>query len=1089
MKLLNMLLATALLSTSINSLATQLLREPDISGDKLVFAYANDIWTASINGGKAKRLTSFQGREYLPKFSPDGELIAFTGQYAGNNDVFIVNAGGGEVRRLTYHPGNDELVGFTPDGESVLFRSTRSNAPRGWDRLYTVSIDGGNPKRLPMNRAYDGAFSPNAEALVFRRPGYWDKGWRNYRGGQNQALRIIDLDSLEERDLPFNNDFDIDPAWEGDLIYFLSNRSQVSNVFAYNVKSNAVTQITQSKDFDVMSFAVDAENLVYEYLGDLYLKRDTNAPVKLNITIDDNFYWLREQYVDASKTIASFDISPSAKRAVFEARGDIFTVPVEHGSPRNLTDTSGVREVSPAWSPNGDTIAYFSDASGEYRLVFADQFGVVKQEIELAESGFYQALSWSPDASRVIFTDQLQRLWIVNVDNASSRIIDQNTTTHVEPELMASWSPDSKWVAYTTQNQTMFRELHLYSVEKRESYQISDGLAEIQYPVWDADGNKLYFVASTNYGPKAAWLDMSTLAFDPSYHLYYALLSDKAESPLPLRSDEEAANDEASIEIESNDEASDKKDESKDAVTVTVTLAGLSNRILPLMAEEGHFSHVKTGKAGTVFYLSRYNDGAGKTQSDLYRFTLEDRASKKIASSVQNYRISADGESILAQTDSGWRVFAAAGESSADDKMLSMNLQKRVNFAQEWQQIFREAWRYQRDYLYVDNFHGADWDKVYKAYQPLVASVSHPADLTYLLDAMGAEVSIGHSYTSFGELPDIDDNQIGLLGVDFDIDTEGRDKGVKFAKIYSGESFFPSENASAPLAHIAHLIPEGSYLLEVNGKAVDANSNIYQYFEGTLGKHTRIKIGASANDDDAKIHLVKPIASDVALRRNDWVEANRKYVDEKSEGKLAYVWVPDTAMGGYTSFNRYFFAQSDKQGVIIDERFNHGGFIANYIIDVLRRELNGFFNNPFNQAQPMTSPGSGIWGNQVMLINEVSGSGGDMLPYMFRFYELGPLIGKRTWGGLVGIWGVPPLIDGGYITAPRSGFYDLNGEWKVENEGVAPDIVVEQLTKLTAKGIDPQLDRAIEEAMKGIDDNKELIKPQPAPPIRVPMVN
>ncbi|MFC4700916.1 S41 family peptidase [Glaciecola siphonariae] len=1063
---------------SLPSQASQLLRQPSVSEGKLAFSYANDIWVSSVDGGEAKRLTSFQGSESMPVLSPNGSHVAFTGEYAGNTDVYLVSSNGGEVKRLTYHPGSDVAVAWTPDGESILFRSTRSNAPRGWDRLYVVSIEGGTPSRLPMNRAFSGSFSADAQSLVFRRAGFWDRGWRNYRGGQNQALRMIDLNTLEESDLPFDNDFDLDPVWEGDFIYFLSNRSQIANVFRYNTQSKNIEQVTQSTEFDVMSFAVDGDTLIYEYMGDFY-KQSVNGgqAQKINISIDSNFYWLREQYVDASKTLGAFDISPNAKRAVFEARGDIFTVPVEHGSPRNISDSSDSRQVSPSWSNDGTRIAWFSDASGEYRLVIADQRGQQLKEISLKESGFYQALQWSPDDSRVIFTDNKQQLWIVNIDNGSSRLIDQNTNVHVMPEIMAGWSPDSKWVAYTTQNANMFRELSIYSVDGRSTTKVSDGMAEIRYPVWDAAGDKLYFIASTDYGPHAAWLDMSTISFNPTYHLYYMLLNDDATSPIALQSDEESAN-------EGVDEQGQEEEKSDDAVKVSIKFDGLAKRVMPLMAHSGHFSHVKAGKAGDVFYVTHYQDANGEQQSDLMKYSSEQRQSSKLASKVQQYDLSFNKESVLVNTQQGWHVFASDAGSSADDKHLNMDLKKRVNYAQEWQQVFREAWRFQRDYLYVDNFHGADWDAVYEAYQPLVASVSHPADLTYLLDTMGAEVSVGHSYTSEGEQPEIDANQIGLLGVDFVQD----DEGVKLVKIYTGESYFPAQNMAAPLAKVAHKIAPNSYLLAVNGQSVNPNKNVYEYFEGTLGKVTQISIGKSADDDNPQHFDVKPIANDIALRRNDWVETNRAYVDKASNGKLAYVWIPNTAEDGYTSFNRYFFAQSDKPGVILDERFNHGGFIADYIISVLRRELNGFFNNPFKPTQPMTSPGAGVWGTQVMLINEVSGSGGDMLPYMFRFYDMGKLIGKRTWGGLVGIWGVPPLVDGGYITAPRSGFYDIDGQWKVENEGVAPDIEVEQLTIHTSQGKDPQLDRAIQEALKELEGYQDPIKAQPKAPVRVPQL-
>lgn len=1082
MKTLFSITILSLVLVANSSLATDLLREPSLKDNTLVFAYANDIWKTDLNGGDAVRLTSFQGRETAPKISPDGNWVAFTGQYEGNSDVYVVSINGGDARRLTYHPTADTAVGWAPQGLSILFSSNRGNAPRSWARLFTVSLDGGNPQMLPMSRANNGSFSDDGNELVFRRAGFWDRGWRNYRGGQNQALRVINLDSNDEYDLPFDNDFEIAPVWQGSDIYYLSNRSKVTNVFKYSTNTKEVSQITQSSDFDVMGFAIDGGNLVYEYHGGLYLKRGEGAPEKLNINIRGDFYWARDSFVDASKTITGFHLSPTAKRAVFSARGDIFTVPAEHGSVRNLTDSSASRQESPAWSVDGKSIAWFSDDSGEYHLVIADQYGENTRQIDLAGTGFYGELKWSPDGKRLIFSDNLQQLWVANVENGSTRIIDQNTITHPEWSMMASWAPDSQWVAYVNQSANMVRQLYFYSVEQRETFLITDGIAEIRSPVWDENGERLYFLASTNYGPKAAWLDMSTISYDPTYQAYYMLLDDAHDSPLLHRSDEEPSDEESE---EADDAESASKDESKEpdtTIKVSINFSGLSERILPLSQDSGHFNHLKTGKSGAIYYLTRYNDHTGASKTDLKRFDMQEREAKVIVKDIQDYTLAADGNSLLARLKQGWKVINAVSGSGKEDKSLKMNLKKRVNYQQEWQQIFREAWRYQRDYLYVDNFHGADWDAVYNAYKPLVNSVRHPADLTYLLDNIGAEVSIGHSYTGAGEQPKAGDTAVGLLGVDFAIN----ESGVRIAKVYTGDNYFPRQNDAAPLAKLAHKISTDDYLLAVNGESIDPARNVYEYFNGTLGNLTQIRVGKPDDKGNAKIFNVMPIRDDTNLRRNDWVETNRKYVNEKSNGKLAYVWIPNTAEDGYHTFNRYFYSQSDKQGVVLDERFNHGGFIADYVIDVLRRELNGFFNNPFDQSAPMTSPGSGIWGTQVMLINEVSGSGGDMLPYMFRYYDLGKLIGKRTWGGLVGIWGVPPLIDGGGITAPRSGFYDINGEWKVENEGVAPDIDVEQWTKETAKGNDPQLDRAIAEAMKDLAGYQSPIKPQPVPPVRVP---
>ena len=1081
MTLKGLLLTLMLATLPAVSNATQLLRQPALHGDTLVFTYANDIWKTSINGGTAQRLTSFQGSESQPVISPDGNYIAFTGEYEGNRDVFVVSVNGGEPQRLTYHPGADAAVGWTPDSQQVLFSSARFSAPRNWQQLFTVSIKGGNPSQLPMQRAFDGAFDNSGENLVFRRAGFWDRGWRNYRGGQNQALRVINIDSLKEYDLPFDNDFDVDPEWSsnGD-IYFLSNRSRVTNVFKYSPQSKAVSQVTRQDKYDVMGFAVDGNRVVYEHLGDLYLKNGNAAASKINIEVAADFYWARTGYVDAHKQVTGFDVSPTGQRALFTARGDVYSVPVEYGSPRPLTDTSGAREHGAAWSPDGQYIAWFSDRSGEYELIIADQYGKEQTVITLAGRGFYDELRWSPDSKRLLFTDSSQQLWVANRENQTTRVIDTNKRVHPEWQMMASWSPDSRYIAYTKQGVNFFRELHLYSVMERKTFQLTDGMVEVTWPTFSDDSEVLYFLGSVDYGPKAPWLDMSSISFTPSYQLYYALLNAEDMPLFPERSDEEPAPESEEDEA-GDDEAGNDKPTGESQTKVQV--AAFAGRIMPVSAKSGQFSHLTGGKEGNLYFLSQYADDTGDKQTSLMTFNASEREMKKLADKISDFKITADGKSLLVKSGSSYRLISAAQGSGKDDKAIKLALSKRVDYAEEWQQIFREAWRYQRDYLYVDNFHGADWDEIYEVYQPLVASVSHPLDLTYLLDTLGGEVSIGHSYTGAGDKPETGKSHVGLLGVDYELDN----RGIKLTRVYTGESFVAGANLMAPLGAYAHLIDKGSYLLALNGKPLASKENVYAQFEGTLGQTVTLTIGEPGNKDSQQDFLVKTIGNENELRKQHWVEQNRRYVEEKSNGKLAYVWVPDTAEGGYHSFNRYYYPQANKPGVIIDERFNHGGFIADYIINVLRRELNGFFNNPYAPAEPLTSPAAGTWGSKVMLINEVSGSGGDMLPYMFNYYGLGKLVGKRTWGGLVGIWGVPAFIDGGNMTAPRSGFYDVNGEWQVENYGVAPDINVEQWTSKTAKGEDPQLDKAIEVGLAGLKGYQSPIKPMPKAPVRVPV--
>lgn len=1071
------LLALVLLLTGSPALAepAKLLREPDIAGDTLVFSYARDIWRVALEGGTATRLSSFQGQERNPHISPDGEWVAFTGEYDGNADIYVVSINGGEPRRLTFHPAADTAVGWRPDGSAVLFTSSRDNAPRNWGQLFTVSVNGGMPERLPMNRAQDGSFSDDGRQMVFRRSGLWDRGFRNYRGGQNQALRVINLEDLSERDLPWDNSLDLSPVWQGDWVYYLSNQSQVTNVFRVNVTGGEPEALTTHTEHDVMGFALDGDHIVYEHHGALVHQSIGGGATEIDIHIAADFPWNRPHWEDVSKSIESAGVSPSGKRALFVSRGDVFTVPAEHGDPRNLTDTSGVRETGATWSNSGRNIAWFSDASGEYRLVIADQFGAVQDEIELAETGFYQELAFSPDDRHLLFSDQAQRLWVADIEAGDARTFATQPVVNPDWSMMPAWSPDSRYIAYVKQDSTYFRSLYVYGVAEGETHRLTNGMADVRYPAWDADGGMLYVTASTDFGPAAPWLDLSTLAFTPSQDIYTILLNAEVTPPLSPRSDEEPLDPDADTD---EDEEEDGDSESDDGVEVRLDLDGIVMRMLPL-GVSGQIASLETGKAGELFYLKTV-DG----ETALHRYASEDREAKKLADGVDRYAVSADGEQVLVQTGGAWKLFASGAPMGDDAKTLNVKLSKWVDNASEWQQMFREAWRFQRDYFYVTNLNGADWDQVFADYQPLVQHVRHAADMTYLLDNVGAETSVGHSFTYDGDLPDTPDSKVGLLGADI----RATDAGFVFERLFLGERWYPDQQDDAPLANHSDEVLPGDMLKAINGRELKTGQNLFEALRGTRGRQTTLTIARRARDADIEVTVV-PIDDESILRRNAWVEDNRRKVDAASDGKLAYVWVPDTGEGGYRNFNRYYYAQAQKQGIIVDERFNHGGFIANYIIDILRREPNGYFNNRWRPDLPMTSPGSGIWGPKVMLINEVSGSGGDMLPWLFRHYDVGPLVGKRTWGGLVGIWGVPALIDGGYITAPRSGFFTLEGEWEVENEGVAPDIEVEQWTAETSRGHDPQLDRAIEVALDALSDVEPLTPIPPADPVRVPQAD
>jgi tricorn protease len=787
--------------------------------------------------------------------------------------------------------------------------------------------------------------------------------------------------------------------------------------------------------------------------------------------VHGDFPWARPHWEKVGDRINAFALSSSGKRAVFEARGDIFTVPAEKGDVRNLTKSSGIADRNPAWSPDGKWISWFSDATGEYQLVFADQFGQNKKIFKLKNPTFYYTPKWSPDSKYISFSDADRNLWVLDIETSKSILVDNEGFAHPERTIYPEWSPDSKWIAYTKRLNNQYNAIFLYSLKQGKSYQLTDGLSDCKSPAWDAGGKYLYFLSSTDYGMNVGWLDLSSLERPVRRAIYMVVLDADEPSPLLPESDDE-------IEEKESEENEDNDKKEKEKPIVKIDFNGITQRILALDIPARDYYDLKIGKEGTVFYMEAIPNEDGYT---LHRYILKDREAKDIASEVYNYTVSYNGNKLLySMKNNQWAIADANGEIKSGEGIIKTGeMQMEVDPGVEWKQIFREAWRFQRDYFYVDNVHGLDLNWAYNTYAPWVDYVRHRSDLTYILDILGGETSIGHSFTGGGDLPDVKKIPVGLLGADYEI-VNGR---FRIKKIYTGENWNPE--LRAPLSSPGIKVNEGDYLLAVQGIELTDKMNLYSLFDQTAEKQIIIKVASKPNLNNAREVTVVPVSDESALRRLDWIEHNRHKVDELSNGKLAYVWLPNTSVAGYKSFNRYYFAQMDKKGAVIDERFNGGGFIADYIVDLLSRELLGYFNNPVGDRQPFLAPNAALYGPKVMIINDLAGSGGDMLPYMFRLKKIGPLVGTRTWGGLVGIWDVPPLIDGGYITAPRGGFYNLNGEWDVENKGITPDFEVEQTPELVNQGHDPQLEKAVEIALELLKEKEVKILPQPADPIRV----
>jgi len=1070
------LLLAFLLPIAVSAQGTRLLRSPAASDRSVVFVYANDLWIVGRDGGEARRLTSSEGTVTEPCFSRDGKQVAFTGNYAGNSEVYLIDADGGEPRRLTWHPAPDHAVGWTADGKHILIASNRASAPVSLPQLYTVPIEGGLPERLPIRSATRASFSASGKLLAYEDQ-RWQSEWKWYRGGQAKPIRIVSFPDLTQIDVPGPVSVNTCPAFLGEHLYFLSDRNGSFNVFAYDLETKVVRQVTHHAGTDVKSLAAGGGILVYELAGFIHtLNPATGEDKQLTINVHGDFPGAMKQWKDVRKYIASASLSPGGARALFEARGEIFTVPAEKGGVRNLTRSSGAADRSPAWSPDGQKIAWFSDQSGEYKLMVADQYGLLPpKEIALENPTFYFDLSWSPDSKSVAFTNAGRDLLIVDVEKGTLRRVDTDRTAHPERSMVPIWAPDSHWIAYAKEMPNKFRAIMIYSLLEEKSYQITDGLSDAVAPVWDLGRKYLYFLASTDAALNTGWLDLSSLERPQRWGVYFAVLAKDVPSPLLPESDDEKAKD--TKKEETNNKGAD-------SVDLKIDFEGITHRILSLPLPLRNYTGLDRGPAGVLFIseagLPFYPEHPAGTTVTVRRWDMSKRKDASFLTGASYFTVSFNGSKVLYRQGDDWFIAGSEGEPKAGEGKLNVELTMNLDPIAEWRQIYREAWRLHRDFFYVRNYHGIDWKSVYEKYVTLLPFVRHRADLNYLIDLMGGELAVGHHFVSGGDMGDQKATPIALLGADIAVENNR----YRFKRIFTGENWNPE--LQAPLAAPGVDVHEGDYLLAVNGVPLAPPTTPEAALEGITGKQVTLSVNSRPSMDGAHNITVVPVESERALRSRAWIEDNRRLVDKLSGGALAYVWLPNTAEQGYTSFNRYYFGQQDRQGAILDERFNGGGLIADYIIDIIARKLRGYFNNPVGNRDPWTEPLSGIWGPKVMLINEFAGSGGDMMPFMFRQQQLGPLVGTRTWGGLVGIWDFPPFIDAGSVTVPRGGFFNLQGEWDVENKGIDPDVDVDITPQDVAAGRDPQLERGIQEALRILKAAPVKLLKEPSPPVRVP---
>ena len=1089
-----------------------LLRFPTVSKTQIVFNYAGDLWIVSRDGGDARQLTSGIGVETVPNFSPDGTMIAFTGEYDGNRDVYVIAAIGGVPRRLTFHPADEYVLGWTPDGKKILFNSWGSSFRHFEDQLYTVPVEGGFPTKLPVPIGEETSFSPDGTHLAYVPHPQWQAAWKRYHGGQTTPIWIADLKDSSVVKVPRENSNDHYPMWVGDAIYFLSDRNGPVSLFAYDTKSRQVSEALHSDGLDFKTASAGPDAIVIEQFGALKLyDLGTHQVKNVSVHVTGDLDAVRPHFAKVEpKRIQTFGISPTGARAVFEAWGEIFTVPTDKGDIRNLTRSPATAERDPAWSPDGKSIAYFSDERGEYELCIRAQNGLGEvRHINLGNPpSFFYGPTWSPDSKKIAYTDKRLNLWYVDLDNAQPKLVDTDYFGGFGPtQLGQTWAPDSKWIAYARQLASGLHAVFVYSLEQGKASQITDGMSDAVYPSFDKNGKYLYFAASTDTGLSTAGLDMSSDEHRISRNAYVAVLSKDLPSPLAPESDEEKAgavdkdksSDKSADKSKDKDKPKDKekdKDKARDKsadkdghkddkdkekkdepVVVKVDLDGIGQRILSLPIPAKNYVNIRSGKSGILFLQEAPNVVTEDEQENLatiiQKFDLSKRKVDKWIEEVNDYTISFDGDKILYRKGETWLTASAEEASTAGGPpkpglgpLKLDGWEVYVEPRAMWKQIYNETWRIERDFFYDPHYHGLDLEKAKKKYEPYLDRIASREELTYLFQECLGELTVGHMFVGGGETPEAKKVKGGLLGADYSLEN-GR---YRLAKVFDGENWNPG--LQAPLTQPGVNAKAGEYILAVNGRELHAQDNIYSFFEETAGKQVVLKIGANPEgkgDKDAREVTVVPVESEENLRHLAWIEGNRRAVEQATGGRVAYVYVPNTGGAGYTSFNRYFFSQVGKEAVIIDERFNEGGQLADYIIDYLRRPM--MSKVVTREGHDWSSPSEAIYGPKVMLINEMSGSGGDALPWYFRKAGVGTLIGKKTWGGLVGIGGYPELIDGGHVTAPRAALYGLNGEWEVENHGVPPDIEVDLEPTAYRQGHDAQLDKAIEVVMQQLKEH------------------
>lgn len=1041
-----------------------LMRFPDIHKDTVVFVHGEDIWKAPAKGGVATRLTIHDGEERFPKFSPDGNRIAFTGEHDGNSDVYVMDVYGGGITRVTYHPGYDEVVGWHPVKNKILFRSSRHSYSR-FNRLYLISPQGTDIEELILHEAAQGSFSPEGTQIGYNKVAREHRTWKRYTGGLAQDIYIYDFYRDDHRQVTEFRGTDRIPMWIGDQIYFSSDRDGILNLYRYDTTKENITQLTEHKKYDIRRPSAGTDKIVYEIDGSVWsLDLETGEYAEIPIQIRSDAPAARAYLNNVKKFITGIDCSPSGNRAVVIARGEVFTVPKEEGPIRNLTQDSGSRDRDVAWSSDGKRIAYLSDKTGEYEIYLTDPKGR-EEHLRLTRhhKGYRHTLQWSPDGKKIAFADQTLRCYILDVKSKEITDVDKAHFENVDVPLKEkpisdfAWSPDSRYLAYSKMNEDLVYQVYIYSLEAGETHCVSSGLFNDFGPEFSKDGEHLFFISNRHFNPTFGDMEWE-MVYKRVAGIYALTLRKNGPSFLPFLIDEAETGEEK------------KKKQSKN-IPLKIDFRGIDSRIEALPLPRGNYRQLMANES-SLFYLNaprgdfnhfHFRDLPPRT---LYAFSFDERKETIVIKDIDGYKLSAEGSHVVYKKEDQVGIIKSTAKDSKGHSLDLSGLEMWIDPVEEWKQIFNEAWRMERDFYYEPNMHGIDWEAMKEKYGRLIPHASCRQDVRYIIGEMIGELSTSHTYVFGGDQRrEAKRVNVGMLGVDWMEDEDTQRYRIK--KIYEVPDW--SRAIIPPLQKPGVDIREGDYLLEADGKKVTTDCNVYSYFQNCAGKQVTLMVNNQPISEGAKEVVVKPLSSEGTLRYLSWVEENRKKVDEASEGQIGYIHLPDTYMGSAREFPKYFYSQTRKKGLIIDGRYNGGGLDPDVFLQRLDKKVLAYWTRRYSHDQ--TIPEMATRAHMVCLTNRQAGSGGDMLPMEFRMREMGPVIGTRTWGGLVGVSMWINLVDGGGLSAPDYRIYNRQGDWIVENEGIEPDIKVDLHPKEMARGYDAQLMRGIEILKKKIQEN------------------